>query len=423
MNHPSTLATPPPTGSGRAGPAPRLSTRVDQLHGSVIDSSTSLLASQTHDIVRFAMGAPNAELIPEADFARLFSTPAAGRFDYGATEGEPALIRELTAMLARQGAASDPGRILITTGGMQGLDIAFKLLIDAGDTVVVEAPTYTNGIGTAQSYQARILEAPVDEHGMIVEDLPRLVAEHGRTPKAIYTVPNFQNPSGTTMSLERRRELLRLAEEWDAVIIDDDPYGMLRFEGEDVPGFVALSPGNPRIIQVRTFSKVLAPGLRIGWLDLDPGLRRLAINAKQSMDTCTSVPMQHVVADYLGEGALDAHVARLRGVYRERKRALRSSLDELFGGEVDATDPEGGFFLWLTLRGRYAEVDAEALFPTALRHGVAYIPGPAFTASGTFRDALRLCFATSSPARIHEGATRLRAALDEAVRAGGGGSR
>ncbi|KAB1642170.1 aminotransferase-like domain-containing protein [Gulosibacter chungangensis] len=394
---------------------PRLSSRVEQLHGSVIDSSTSLLASQTHDIVRFAMGAPNAELIPEADFARLFAAPSQGRFDYGATEGEPELIREVAAQLHRQGLAADPERILITTGGMQGLDIAFKLLIDAGDTVVVEAPTYTNGIGTAQSYQARILEAPIDQDGMVVEELPRLVAEHGQTPKAIYTVPNFQNPSGTTMSLERRRELLRLAEEWDAVIIDDDPYGTLRFEGEPVPSFAELSPGNPRIIQVRTFSKVLAPGLRIGWLELDPALRQLAINAKQSMDTCTGVPMQHIVADYLAEGALDAHIARLRGVYRERKYALINALADTFGEEVTTTNPEGGFFLWLTLGGRYAQVDAEELFPIALRHGVAYIPGPAFTASGTFHNALRLCFATSSPDRIREGVSRLHRALEEAI--------
>lgn len=394
---------------------PRLSSRVMQLHGSVIDSSTSLLASQTHDIVRFAMGAPNAELIPEADFARLFSQPAEGRFDYGATEGEPELIRQLGEYLERGGEQFDPERIVITTGGMQGLDIAFKLLIDAGDTVIVEAPTYTNGIGTAQSYQANVLEAPIDSEGMIVEALPELVRRHGQTPKAIYTVPNFQNPSGTTMSLERRKQLLALAEEWDAVIVDDDPYGALRFEGDDLPSFAALSPGNPRIIQVRTFSKVLAPGIRIGWIDVDPRLRQLAINAKQAMDTCTSVPMQQIVAKYLAEGLLDAHLARLRGVYRERKLALRSALAEFFGDDVTSTDPEGGFFLWVTLRGRYADIDTEDLFPIALRHGVAYIPGPAFTASGTFRNALRLCFATSAPERSYEGVERLHAALEEMV--------
>lgn len=391
----------------------RLAARAERLTGSVIDSSTSLLASQTHDIVRFAMGAPNADLIPSADFARLFAASSDGKYDYGATEGMPELIKEVHEYLLREGVPTDPERLLITTGGMQGLDIAFKMLIDPGDAVIVEAPTYTNGIGTASSYQARIIEAPMDENGMIVEALPEIVAAAGQTPKVIYTIPNFQNPSGTTLSESRRRMLLELAEQWDAVIIDDDPYGALRFDGEHVPGFAQLSPGNPRVIQVRTFSKVLAPGLRVGWLDLDPALHQLAINAKQAMDTCTNMPMQHVIAGYLREGSLDAHLAGLRSVYRERKIAMRHELDARFGDDVETTDPQGGFFIWLTLKGRYADVDTEELFPTALRHGVAYIPGPAFTHSGTFRNALRVCFATSTPERIAEGVERLGAALDE----------
>lgn len=395
----------------------RLASRTGGLHGSVIDSSTSLLAAQRHDIVRFAMGAPNAELIPEADFARLFAAPSAGRYDYGASEGEPALIAQLTDHLARRdGVEVDPERLLVTTGGMQGLDIAFKLVVDPGDLVVVEAPTYTNGIGTALSYQADILEAPTDADGLVVEALPELVAAAGRTPKAIYTIPNFQNPSGVTLSEQRRRLLLELAQEWDAVVIDDDPYGALRFDGVDVPGFAAISPHNPRVIAVRTFSKVLAPGLRVGWMELDPALRRLAVNAKQAMDTCTGVPMQHLVADYLAEGRLDEHVAGLRTVYRERKQAMVSSLATHFGDTVAATDPQGGFFLWLTLGGPFAGVDTEELFPTALQHGVAYIPGPAFVHSATFRDALRVCFATSTPERIEEGVARLRGAVDAHLR-------
>ena len=394
-------------------PTLRLASRASLLGGSVIDSSTSLLASQTHDIVRFAMGAPNAELVPEADFARLFAVAPAGSFDYGATEGEPVLLAQVQSYLRRQGLEADADRLLITTGGMQGLDIAFKLLVDPGDLVVIEAPTYTNGISTALSYQASLLEVPIDDDGMIVEALPDLVARAGKTPRVIYTIPNFQNPSGATLSEPRRRLLLELAEEWDAVIIDDDPYGALRFDGTDVPGFAELSPGNPRVVQVRTFSKILAPGLRIGWMDLDPALRQLAVNAKQAMDTCTNVPLQHIVAAYLAEGALDAHLAHLRAVYRDRKEALLRSLDQRFGSEVVATHPEGGFFLWLTLEGRYGGIDTEKLFPRALAHGVAYIPGSAFANSAGFRNALRVCFATSTPQRIKEGVERLGAALDE----------
>lgn len=397
----------------------RLASRASQLKGSIIDNSTSLLASQTHDIVRFAMGAPNAELIPEKDFTRLSGMPANGRYDYAATEGVPELVDQLVKYHSRHGQDIDPARVLITTGGMQGLDIAFKLLVDPGDVVIVESPTYTNGIGTALSYQAKVVEAPVDDDGLIVEQLRQLVEETGQAPKAIYTIPNFQNPSGRTLSEARRRLLLELAEEWDAFIIDDDPYGALRFDGQEVPGFLDLSPANPRVLQVRTFSKVLAPGLRVGWMNLDPALRQLAINAKQSMDTCTNAPMQQLIADYLAEGNLDMHLDELREVYRERKQAMRSALSSELGDDVVATDPEGGFFLWLTLGGKYAAVNTEELFPTALKHGVAYIPGPAFSNSGAFTDALRLCFATSTPERIVTGVQRLRAALDEQMELGG----
>ncbi|WP_346921204.1 PLP-dependent aminotransferase family protein [Glutamicibacter creatinolyticus] len=396
----------------------RLASRTSQLKGSIIDSSTSLLASQTHDIVRFAMGAPNAELIPEAELAGLYTQPASGRYDYAATEGNPQLIEQIVAYHARRGQLVDPGRLLVTTGGMQGLDIAFKLMVDPGDLVIVESPTYTNGISTALSYQGQVLEAPVDDEGLIVEALPELVAATGKTPKVIYVIPNFQNPSGRTLSEDRRRRLLELAEQWDAFIIDDDPYGALRFEGTDVPGFAQLSPNNPRVVAVRTFSKVLAPGLRVGWMDLDPALRALAISAKQSMDTCTNAPMQQLVADYLAAGRLDAHLDTLRSVYRERKQAMQTALAGAFGDEIEATDPQGGFFLWLTLRGRYAEINTERLFEVALRHGVAYIPGPAFSDSGAFTDALRLCFATSTPERINQGVERLHAALEEMARDG-----
>ncbi len=393
----------------------QLAQRAAELNGSVIDASTALLASQTHDIVKFAMGAPNDELIPTEEFGRLLGNSADGRFGYGASEGEDALIEQILDIQTSQGHRSSADRIVVTTGGMQGLDIAFRMLVDPGDTVVVECPTYTNGIGTALSYQANILEAPMDENGLVVEALPELVAASGKRPKAIYTIPNFQNPSGTTLSRERREQLLELAEEWDAYIVDDDPYGLLRFEGEQVPGFLELSPHNPRVIQVRTFSKILAPGLRVGWMDLDPSLREIAVNAKPAMDTCTSVPMQKMIADYLAEGGLDAHVSWLRSVYQQRKDAMIRALDERFGDDVVTTNPDGGFFLWVDLTGKYASVDAEDLFPLALRHGVAYIPGPAFTNSASQRHALRLCFATSSPERIREGVERLGTALDEYV--------
>lgn len=389
--------------------------RAAQLTGSMIDSSTSLLAAQQHDIVRFAMGSPADEAVPLEEFRDI----AAARLDhssftYGATEGEPELIDQLVDYLATGPEPTAHDRIIITTGGMQGLDLACKIFVDAGDLVIVESPTYTNGSATAASYGAELLEAPTDDNGLIVEALPELVERAGRTPKAIYTIPNFQNPSGTTLSVHRREQLLDLAHRWNAVIIDDDPYGLLRFAGDDVPGFQSLSPADPLVFSVRTFSKTLAPGLRVGWVDTDPTLRQLIINAKQAMDTCTNVPAQHLVAEFIRRGRLADHIPTITGQYRERKNAMLASLRRHLGDRVRMTDPEGGFFTWVTLQGEDAATSTTALFETALAEGVAFIPGTALSPSGRFDDALRLCFASSTPERIEEGVRRLTRALDAA---------
>ncbi|AXH96539.1 aminotransferase-like domain-containing protein [Ornithinimicrobium avium] len=395
-----------------------LADRAASLVGSVIDSSTSLLAGQTHDIVRLAMGSPAREAIPAAALAEVapaaIGAGSADAFDYAATEGDPALREALLAMLEGTSDATTADRLTITAGGMQGLDLANKLFVDPGDLVAVESPTYTNGSATALSYQARLLEVPVDHEGMVVEQLRALGEARGR-PKVIYTIPTFQNPSGATMSRARREALLELAREWGSVVVDDDPYRMLGFADEEVPSLHELADGDPLVFSVRTFSKIIAPGLRVGWVDTDPSLQPLLINAKQAMDTCTNLPMQRLVAAFLQAGHLQEHVAVQRQEYRRRKEAMQQALAEHLSDVARWTDPEGGFFLWVTLEGGGADggpPDTEALFPVALAEGVAYIPGNAFSAEGRFPDALRLCFASTPPDRIHEGVRRLRVALD-----------
>lgn len=387
--------------------------RVDGLVGSVIDSSTSLLQRQTHDIVRFAMGSPAPEAIPTRILseiaARELGHAASDAYDYAATEGDPRLRDALLKTLAGTSDETTDERLFITAGGMQGLDLAGKIFIDPGDLVIVESPTYTNGSGTALSYGAELLEVPVDADGMQVDVAERLVAEAGRTPKAIYTIPTFQNPSGTTLSLARRQRLLDLARTWGSVVIDDDPYGMLRFDGSDLPTLHELAAGDPLVVSVRTFSKIIAPGLRVGWISADPALRQLLVNAKQAMDTCTNVPAQRLVAAFLEQGHLEEHLATQRVEYRRRKRAMQARLGEHFADIATWTDPEGGFFLWVTLPGG---VDTAELFEVALAEGVAFIPGPAFSPAGRFHDALRLCFASTAPDRAAEGIVRLRRAVD-----------
>ncbi|AKU16312.1 PLP-dependent aminotransferase family protein [Luteipulveratus mongoliensis] len=390
-----------------------LASRASDLVGSVIDSSTSLLASQTHDIVRFAMGSPAPEAIPTHVLAEIgvreIGAEAPDAFDYAATEGDAALREALLAQLSGTTDATSPERLTITSGGMQGLDLAFKLFVDPGDLVVVESPTYTNGSATALSYQADLLEVPVDAEGMQVDRLEEMIGS-GRPPKVIYTIPTFQNPSGASMTLERRHRLLELANRWGSLVIDDDPYGMLRFAGDAVPSLHELAAGDPLVLSVRTFSKIMAPGLRVGWVDAAPELQQLLINAKQAMDTCTNLPMQRLIAGFLRGGHLNEHLTTQRAVYRARKEAMQAALTEHFGGEARWTDPEGGFFLWVTFG---PEVDTERLFEVALAEGVAFIPGNAFSPSKQFPHALRVCFAATTPKRIHEGVERLRRAVDK----------
>ena len=384
------------------------------LVGSVIDSSTSLLAAQSHDIVTFAMGSPAAEAVPTTllGMAAAEELTRPGAYGYAATEGDPPLREAVLAMLEQTGQATVAERLTITSGGMQGIDLACTLYIDPGDLVVVESPTYTNGSATALSYGAELLEAPVDEDGMIVEALPGLVAAAGRTPKVIYAIPSYQNPSGVTMSLARRLALIELAQCWDAVIIDDEPYHQFSFSDRAIPTLRELGGGCANVFSVRTFSKILAPGLRVGWVDAHPALSTTLIHAKQAMDTCTNLPAQRLVAAFLRGGHLPAHLAGLRARYADRKRTMQACLAEHFDGIAGWTDPDGGFFLWVTLP---EHVDTRRLFEVGLAEGVAFIPGPAFSPSGRFSNALRLCFASTDAPRTAEGIARLRTAYDRLI--------
>jgi 2-aminoadipate transaminase len=253
-----------------------------------------------------------------------------------------------------------------------------------------------------------VLEIPTDGEGLDVAALHDLGA--AQPPKVIYTIPNFQNPSGATMSLSRRLELVELAERWGALILEDDPYRQLRFSGEDLPSLQHLAAGNVRVVGVHTFSKILAPGLRVGWVTADPETIGRMIDAKQGLDTCTNVPMQRLVARFMSRGLLDAHILRLRPEYRERRDRMQQRLQEHFSDlGASWTHPEGGFFLWLTLP---EEVDTEALFAVALAEGVSFIPGPAFSVGRRFANALRLAFSVCSGERTDLGIRRLRTAVD-----------
>jgi 2-aminoadipate transaminase len=381
--------------------------RAARLTGSEIDSSTSLLQRQTHDIVRLAMGSPAAEAIPSAVLGAIagdIDADGAPAFDYGPTEGEAGLLDQLERFTgtARR-------RLLVTAGGMQGLDLVCKLFVDPGDVVAVEAPTYTNGSATIASYEGSLLEVPVDEEGLVVDALAELGDSLPRPPKMIYTIPTFQNPSGKTLSLRRREELLALAERWGSMVLEDDPYGRLAFDGAPPPSLVSLSDEAPWVIGVQTFSKIVAPGLRCGWIEASPAVIERMIDAKQCMDTCTNVPAQLLMERFLALGEMDAHLERLRTIYRRRREAMMASLASSLGPlGATWTNPGGGFFTWVTYP---PPIDTRELFEAALVAGVAYIPGDAFATAPGLADSLRLCFASCTSARAELGVARLRDAI------------
>jgi 2-aminoadipate transaminase len=397
--------------------------------GSAIDASLSLLAADPRPIISFAMGSPAPDAIPWAEIAAAAArvlAPSAGSaaLDYAPTEGLPALRAALLRRLHVAGTPIDPACLLVTAGGMQGLDLVYRLFLEPGDLVITESPSYANGLATAHNHGAELLQIPVDGEGLDIAAAEAAVARAGRPPRVIYAIPTFQNPSGTTYSLERRRRLLDVARSWGSIVIEDDPYSELRYEGEDVPSLLSLDRHHGTVIQVRTFSKIVAPGLRLGWLVGPADVIRRMVDLRQSMDTCANALSQQIVADLLTSGAVDRHVARLRDLYPSRRdwmiAALRREVGDLPG--VRWTRPEGGMFLWLDLPGG---LDGQRILAGGLERGVAIVPGAAFDPERC-REAVRLCFSAVDETDIDVGIARLgatiRAALDDrGIRADGGG--
>ena len=347
--------------------------------------------------------------------AQVFQEEGPAALNYGPTEGELALRKEIAKATREEGVHVDIDQILITTGGMQGLDLAMKLLVDPGDAVVVETPTYANAICTIANYEGQFLSIPVDEHGMRVEELAELLATGKVRPKLVYAIPTFQNPTGVTMSVARRRLLLDLAEEYRFLIVEDDPYSRLRYDGEPLPSLFALDGGRGRVVAVHTFAKILSPGLRVGWVLGPVATIRRMVAAKHSMDTCTNQLGQKIVARFSASGQLGAYIASLKESYRYRRDLMLAALEKHFGDAegVSWNRPDGGFFIWLWLPGR---VSADELLRVALKQGLAFVPGSAFAPTDDdrrcLRNALRLNFTFPDPGQIQEGIARLRRAYD-----------
>ena len=373
--------------------------------------------TERDDVISLAGGLPDTSTFPPDSYAALMSTVAsqscARALQYGPTEGFRVVKACVASVMAAEGMTIDPDEVLITTGGQQVIDLVCKTLLDPGDVVVAEAPTYPGAIPTFCAYQADVVQLEMDRDGMRVDLLEALLDDlerTGRRPKFIYTVPNFHNPAGVTLSLERRRELVRIAAERELLILEDNPYGLLRYEGEPLPTLYSLD--DEFVIYAGTFSKILSPGVRLGWtLAPAPILAKMQIG-KQGADLCSSSISQYFVSAYFDSGPWDDYLRSLVEIYRRRRDVMLDALAEHLPREAEWTRPEGGLFLWATLPDY---IDTTDLLARALQEQVAFVPGRAAYVDGRGGASLRLNFSGVDESQIREGVRRIGEVVREQV--------
>ncbi len=377
-----------------------------------------LKITQSGEIISFAGGLPAPELFPVQDLGeatrRVLEEQGQKALQYSTTEGYMPL-REMLAqrMNARCGIRATADEVLITTGSQQALDLTGKLLIDEGDTVLCESPTYVGAISALNVFSPRWVEIPTDDEGMDVDALQRRLENCDRI-KLIYVVPNFQNPTGITWSLERRRRFAEVVMRHSVAVVEDNPYGELRFEGMPLPPIKSFDTKG-HVVYLGTFSKILSPGMRIGWLTAAKPLYEKYVILKQGGDLHTSTLSQMQVAAYLESFDMDQHLARLRAVYRERRDAMIRALEKEMPRCVSFSRPAGGLFLWAELP---AHLDARELLRRSLELRVAFVPGGSFFPKGNKENTLRLSYSNMPVSRIEEGIRRLAQAVKEMLGAG-----
>ena len=369
-------------------------------------------------IISFAGGFPDSAMfdvagIQEAVNQALTEEPGAA-LQYGATEGYNPLREQLAAFMGSKGVSVAPDGLIVTTGSQQALDLLGKTMIDPGDKVIVEGPTFLATIQCFRLYGADLVSAPVDANGVDTDALEKLMAEH--KPKFVYLIPTFGNPSGAMLSLERRKKVLALAVKYNTLIVEDDPYGDLYFNEAPPPSILSLSkdvPGSRELIaHCGSMSKVLSPGLRVGWMIGPVELLAKATMCKQFSDAHTSTFAQATAAQYLRAGRMPATLARVRKVYGERAVAMGAALKRELGDAVEFTQPQGGLFFWARLTGAGGKTkDAGEFAKKAIEQGVAFVPGAPFYAGEPDVSTFRLSFATADVAKIEEGVGRLGKAL------------
>jgi 2-aminoadipate transaminase len=370
------------------------------------------------EVISLAGGLPDTSTFPAATFAaqmtKIAQESTAEALQYGPTEGFAETVDCIVQVMGTEGMLPDPDDVIVTTGGQQAIDLICKTLVDPGDVVVCEAPTYPGAVPVFCSYQAEVVQIDCDSDGMRLEDLEEVLArldDEGRRPKFVYSVPSFQNPAGVTLSLERRQRLVELARQRELLVVDN-PYGLLRFSGDPLPPLYQLDGGD-FVIYVGTFSKILSPGIRLGWAVAPPPVMEKIVLGKQAADLCTSTLTQHFVREYFAEGRWREYVDSLVDIYRARRDAMVGALRDHFPAQATWTEPEGGLFIWATLP---AYIDTGDLLAKALREDVAFVPGQAaYVEEGRGRSSMRLNFSGVGEDEIREGIRRIGGAVAEQV--------
>lgn len=398
------------------GPLMQFASRLDNVETSAIRELFKLLG--TPGIISFAGGFPDSAMfdvegLREASSKALAEEPG-GALQYGATEGYEPLRTQLSAFMKTKGVEVDPSGLIVTTGSQQALDLLGKTLISPGDKVIVEGPTFLATIQCFRLYGAQLISAPIDANGVRTDELEKLIAEH--KPKFVYLIPTFGNPSGAMLSLERRKKVLEMAVKYQTLIVEDDPYGDLYFDKAPPPSIMSLTkdvPGSRElVVHCGSLSKVLSPGLRIGWMIGAPELLAKATMCKQFSDAHTSTFAQATAAQYLKSGRMPATLANVRKVYGERAQAMGAALQKELGDAITFTQPGGGLFFWTRLTGANGKIsDANVFAKRAIEKLVAFVPGAPFFAEKPDVATLRLSFATANVEKIQEGIARLGSAL------------
>lgn len=393
---------------------PKFAKRMDNLKASEIRELLALTADPS--IISFAGGLPAAELFPIDKWIeasnKVMKNNGAAALQYGPTDGYARLREHCVTRMEKVGCKDvKPEDIQILSGSQQGLDFVPRIFIDPGDYIVVESPTYLGALNAFKAYEPRFLQVALDEDGMILEDLEKQLKSHDNV-KFIYVISDFQNPSGKTWTLERRKGLIELANKYDVMVLEDNPYGELRFEGEIQPSLRSLDTEN-RVIFMGTFSKIFSPGIRVGWFNAAPEVLEKFNMVKQGADLQTSTTTQMILSQFLDDNDLEAHIDKIIEVYGKRKNVMVDAMKKYFPEKVTYTNPEGGLFLWVTLP---EGLNARDIAVKAIEKKVAFVPGGAFYPDSPEENHFRLNYSCMPEDKIEEGIKRLGEVLHEVVK-------